>query len=303
MVRCYFMSIYHSAIEPLNSLLSYLSAFDHFCYNNAIMVILDLLKEIASALVAHAYAAPVCPVPGFPCPGSENLAQWLGRIAGGIVGSLLGIIAAMLIFYSLKLAVSGSDESNVTEVRNSYLHVIFGAVLVAGAAFIAATVPANSAVAVSGSIITNILVPMRNFFFTMIAAALTINIAFQGARLITAQDDGAAGTARQGILKGVIGLAAVLLTGVMVNAFGFDSITGAAVGISSLSASMELVGIGRFIMTIFGALAVVCIVVAGFFLVISGDEQLKDRSKKIIITTAVAIIVVMASAIILSVFF
>jgi uncharacterized membrane protein YozB (DUF420 family) len=137
----------------------------------------------------------------------------------------------------------------------------------------------------------------------MIAAALTINIGFQGARLIIAQDDGAAGTARQGILKGVIGLAAVLLAGVMINAFGFDSVTGAATAISSLGASAELIGIGTFIITIFGVLAVVCIIVAGIFLVISADEQLKDRSKKIIITTAVAILVVMASGIILSVFF
>jgi hypothetical protein len=279
------------------------------------MVLLDLIKAMVSAMLPHAYAAMpiVCPAQGIPCPAvASDFVLYLGRIPGAIAGSILGIITAMLIFYSLKLTVSGSDESNVTEVRNAYLHVIFGAVLVAGAAFIASTIPAFTGVTGPGSavqgiipkpIIENVLVPMRNFFFTMIAAALTINIGFQGARLIIAQDDGAAGTARQGILKGVIGLAAVLLAGVMINAFGFDSVTGAATAISSLGASAELIGIGTFIITIFGVLAVVCIIVAGIFLVISADEQLKDRSKKIIITTAVAILVVMASGIILSVFF
>lgn len=267
------------------------------------MAILPFLEHIASALVTHAHAAIVCPVPGFPCPTAISFNTYIGRIAGGIAGSVLGIVTGLLIFYSLKLTISGTDESNVTEVRNAYLHVIFGAVLVAGAAFIAAVVPANSGVVIPGSMIANILVPMKNFFFTMIAAALTINIGFQGARLITAQDDGAAGTARQGIIKGIIGLSAVLVAGIAVKAFGFDSITGAFIGPNSVFISMELSGIGRFIMTIFGVLAVICIVVAGFFLVISGDEQLKDRSKKIIITTAVAIIIVMASRIILSTFF
>ena len=269
------------------------------------MAILYLLEHITSALVTHASAAAFspCPIAGFPCPTTIFFPTYVGRIAQGIAGAALGIATGVLIFYSLKLTISGADESSATEVRNSYLHVIFGAVLVAGASFISAMVPATSAVAVPGSMIASILVPMKNFFFAMIAAALTINIAFQGARLITAQDESAAGAARQGIIKGVIGLTAVLLAGVAVKAFGFDSITGAAIAPSNTLFGTELTGIGSFIMTIFGVLAVVCIVVAGFFLVISGDEQLKDRSKKIIITTAVAIIVVMASYVILKIFF
>ncbi|TSC59551.1 MAG: hypothetical protein Greene041662_423 [Candidatus Peregrinibacteria bacterium Greene0416_62] len=269
------------------------------------MAILNLLNELASALITHASAAAFnpCPVAGFPCPTATFFPTYVGKIAQGIAGATLGIATGVLIFYSLKLTVSGADESSSTEVRNSYLHVIFGAVLVVGASFIAAMVPATSAVAAPGSMIASILVPMKNFFFFMVGAALTINIAFQGARLITAQDDSAAGSARQGLIKGIIGLTAVLLAGVAVNAFGFDSITGAPIAPSNVLFGTELTGIGSFIITIFGALSVACIVVAGFFLVVSGDEQLKDRSKKIIITTAVAIIVVMASYTILSIFF
>lgn len=267
------------------------------------MANLRIFEAIADILLETAYAAAVCPVPGFPCPGAENFSGYVGRIAGTIGGAALGITTAMLIFYSLKLATSGQDESHATEVRSAYLHVIYGAVLIAGASFIAATVPARSGVAVPTSLIMYVIIPMRNFFFTMVAAALTINIAYHGAKLIVVQEEGSAGAARQGIIKGVLGLAAVFLAGTAVNTFGFNAFTGAYTGVTTLFISEELTGIGRFLIVLLGALAVVCVVAAGFFLVISADEQLKDRSKKIIITVAVTLIVVMASAIILSVFF
>lgn len=264
-----------------------------------------LATEAAHAALVPAVAPTVCPVPGFPCTTGISIEAYLGRIAGTIGGSALGIVTAMLIFYSLKLATSGQDESHATEVRSAYLHVIYGAVLIAGASFIAATVPARSGVAQPASMIANVIIPMRNFFFTMVAAALTINIAYHGAKLIVVQEDSAAGAARQGIIKGVLGLAAVFLAGTAVNTFGFNEITGLFLlsGVSTAPISAELSGIGRFLIVLLGALAVVCVVAAGFFLVISADEQLKDRSKKIIITVAVTLIVVMASAIILSVFF
>lgn len=266
------------------------------------MAILSLLQELVPALVSHAYAAPVCPIVGLPCPTTISLTAFLGKVATGIAGSAFGIITAMLIFYSLKLTVSGQEESNVTEVRNAYLHVIYGAVIIAGASFLVALATLTPGVATPAPLINGILIPMRNFFFTMVTAALTINIGFQGARLITAQEESASGAARQGIVKGVLGLSAVLLAGAAVRAFGFDDITGLFLTADSSVISNELTGIGRFLITLLGALAMVCLVAAGFFLVVSTDEQLKDRSKKIVITTAVAILIVMASAIIISIF-
>lgn len=267
------------------------------------MAFLRIFEAIAGVLMETAYAAAVCPVPWLPCPGAENFSGYVGRIAGTIGGAALGITTAMLIFYSLKLATSGQDESHATEVRSAYLHVIYGAVLIAGASFIAATVPANSGVAQPTSMLLNVLVPMRNFFFTMVAAALTINIAFHGAKLIVVQEEGSLDASRKGIIKGVIGLAAVFLAGTAVNTFGFNAFTGAFTGVTTLFISAELTGIGRFLITILGALAVVCMVAAGFFLVISADEQLKDRSKKIIISVAITLIVVSSAYVILSVFF
>jgi hypothetical protein len=264
------------------------------------MVILRLLDIGYRSLIPIAEAVYYCPIPGFPCPtGGSYFADYLGKIAIGIGGSIVGIITGVLIFYSIKLAIGGSEESNVTEVRTAYLHVIFGAVLIAGASFIAAIVlpstgPASALGANPGSFITNVIIPMKKFFFGMMAAALIINIGYHGAQLIVSQDDSGMTNARQGMLRGAIGLTIVMISGTVLDAFNTNIIT---------DTNNELFGIGNFIITIFGALAVVAIVVAAIMLVVSVDEQLKDRAKKIMITVAISVLVVMSSKIIISTFF
>ncbi len=263
----------------------------------AILRILEIgwlsLMPIAEA------AAPYCPIPGFPCPsGGSYFTDYLGRIAAGIGASAAGIIGGLLIFYSLKLAISSTEESNVTEVRTAYLHVIFGAILIAGAAAIASIVPATSIIAVPGSTTTGgtfleVLEKMINFFFGMMAAAIIINIGYHGARLITAQDDSGGTNARQGMLRGAIGLTMVMVAGTVLGGFDTSSVT---------NINLELIGAGDFIITLLGALAVVAMVIASIMLVLSVDEQLKDRAKKIIISAGVSLIVVMASAIIITTF-
>jgi hypothetical protein len=135
---------------------------------------------------------------------------------------------------------------------------------------------------------------MKKFFFGMMAAALIINIGYHGAQLIVSQDDSGMTNARQGMLRGAIGLTIVMISGTVLDAFNTNIIT---------DTNNELFGIGNFIITIFGALAVVAIVVAAIMLVVSVDEQLKDRAKKIMITVAISVLVVMSSKIIISTFF
>ncbi len=258
------------------------------------MAILRIWEIGYLSLIPLAEAA-YCPIPGFPCPtGGSYFTDYLGRIAGGIAGSIAGIIAGMLIFYNLKLAISGTEESNVTEVRTAYLHVIFGAVLIAGASAISAIVAPASTTATPGTFISNIIIPMKQFFFGMMGTALVINIGYNGARLIVSQDDSGSSNAKQGILRGGIGLTIVMLVGTVLGAFETNVFTGI---------NDELLGAGNFIITIFGALAVVAMVIAAYILIVSADEQMKDRAKKIIITVGASIIVVMASAIIITTFF
>jgi uncharacterized membrane protein YozB (DUF420 family) len=55
----------------------------------------------------------------------------------------------------------------------------------------------------------------------------------------------------------------------------------------------EMKGIILFLLTIFGTLCVVALIVAGVFLVISFDESLKDRAKKVVIGTLTALVFVL----------
>lgn len=255
-----------------------------------ILAITDLLRR----LLIPTAAAVFCPVSWLPCPSpQQTFTEYLGRIATGIAAAIGGIILAMIIFYSVKLATSGSDETQVSEIRSAYLHIMFGAVLVAGASWIVSIVPATSGVATPGTFISNIITPVQDFFFSMIGAALVINVGYHGARLIMAQDDSASSTARQGIFRGAIGLTMVMIGGTVLGSFT----VGTTVPIQN-----ELIGIGNFIITVFGALSLVALVAAGIMLVVSVDEQLKERAKKIIIGVGISVIVVSASRIIITVF-
>jgi len=58
---------------------------------------------------------------------------------------------------------------------------------------------------------------------------------------------------------------------------------------------VELAGIARFLLTIFGALAVIGILAAGVMLIVSVDESLKDKAKKLVIACMIALVIVIAS--------
>src|SRR5690606_33535568 len=89
---------------------------------------------------------------------------------------------------------------------------------------------------------------------------------------------------------GLIGVAIVLLADVTVDYF--------RPGARSIGLAGEIGGIVEFLLTIIGALAVLGFIVAGFMLVVSTDESLKDRAKKAIFATVVTMIIVLASSLI-----
>jgi hypothetical protein len=265
----------------------------NFWYNYVIMPILRI-GNLALSILIPAVEAAYCPITGFPCPSGGNyFSDYLGRIATGIAVAVAGIIAGMIIFYSLKLAVSGSNESHVTEVRNAYLHLVFGAVLIAGAGWIARIVLPSSAVATPGLFNTNVLKPVQNFFFGMMGMALVVNIGYHGARLIVSQDDSGMSNARQGMIRGIIGLTIVMVCAAVLGSFHIGNDT---------NIKLELFGAGNFIITIFGALALVALVVAGLMLVISVEEQVKERAKKIMLSVMISVIVVSAAGAVITAF-
>src|SRR5262245_9272 len=130
-------------------------------------ILRTILYTFPQALAAY------CPIGNIPCPtgagGGQPLDLYMTRITNGIQTALFGMLAGMLIFYTVKLAMSSSEENYVTESRNAYFHAIFGAILITGASYLAATVPANSYGIVNAPLVstTGILARVTQFFFLM----------------------------------------------------------------------------------------------------------------------------------------
>jgi len=208
--------------------------------------------------------------------------------------ALFGILFAGVIYYGFRLLMGGEDEAAITEVKAGFGHALFGAVLVGSAGLIAASF-STSGQPVDVTPLQQTIVSVIGFFTGFVGTALIINIVIQGVRLITAQDDSQIDKAKKGLLYGMIGVVFVMLADPIVNSFA-PSTAGAT------EVASQARGIAEFLITIFGALAVIAMIVGGLMLVVSVDEQLKDRGKKIIIGGIISIIVVIASFSIINLF-
>lgn len=248
---------------------------------------------IAAALPQAAFAASnpnpaiiqTCVVPGISCLGGDIASYLNSTILEGARIAFAGLVFGSIIYYGIKLIVIPENENSVTETKQAFQYALFGVVLMLGAELIAESFVTGGVVEPAG--VATVLGSLVIFMKAMLAAALLVNISIQGFRMITATDDGAMTKARTRLLHGVYGAAIVLLATPVVNMiFGRSYSTGVT----------ELVGIANYIITIFGLLAVVALIVSGILLVVSVDESLKDRAKKLAIASLVALIVVISAA-------
>ena len=194
---------------------------------------------------------------------------------------------AMLIFYGIKLLVGSHNESTVSEVKMAYGHALAGAVLVGGAFLFADTFASPTGNLVDEAPFNTVVVNAIVFFKALLATVVLLNIVIQGIRLVVAVEEGDIDKARKRLLHGMIGAAFVILASAIVDSF--------YVSTSPSPIVAEAFGIARFALTIFGAVAVIGLIVSGIMLIVSVDESLKDRSKKLVITSVVALAVVIAS--------
>jgi len=206
--------------------------------------------------------------------------------------ALKGLLLASLIYYGLRLLFTADSDNAATETKQAYTYAVFAAVLVLGADLLSVafgTPGSIQPVVVEGIMLTYVL----PFIEGLVVAALVANIAFQGFRMIVASDEGELGKARKRFLHGAIGVAIVLLAFPIVT-----TITGKSIG----TATSELAGIGNFLITLFGALAVLGVIVSGIMLVISVDESFKEKARKLLIGSIVALIVVISAAALINLF-
>lgn len=196
------------------------------------------------------------------------------------------VLFAMFVFYGFKLVVKSHDESAQTEARQAFNQAVFGTALVGGAFLIGSSfaIPDPSIVAEGG--VNSVMLSVALTITALVFTGVIVNIFIQAYRLITAAEEGSIDTAKKRLIHGAIGGGIAILAISAVNAF-----FGVNVGLIN----SELVGIGNFLATIFGAMAVLGIFIAGIMLVVGVEESTKDRAKKLLLVSLVALVIVIAA--------
>lgn len=229
--------------------------------------------------------------------GGGGVAGLSGYAAGTVVDILgvlfIGVAVAMFAYYAAIFITSSNDESKIKEAKTAYAHAITGGAIVSLASLIVfAFTPGFSG---PGSAVVN--VGILNIGFSnvivyiklILSAALTVNLVTQGTRMIAAQEQGEIDKAKKRLLFGFIGVGFILVANMFVTA-AFPPLSGAASGIA-----LEIRGLANFLLVAFALLAVIAFIMAGVMLVISTDEQLKEKSKTVIKTSVISMAVVIAA--------
>lgn len=271
------------------------------CYNDRNMQrqILRLLAALAGiafpAIVHAAYSIDTglidpCITGDLACNG--NLSDlYKDTILKAATQAFKGFLLGSLLYYGLRLLFTADSDNASTETKQAFVYAVTAAILVGGAEIIAGAFEIGTVdPSEVGGVFETTVLP---FIMGLLSAALIANVTIQGILMIVSSDEGGATKARKRFIHGIIGVAIALLASPFVKAI---------MGKNSSPIVDEAVGIGDFLITIFGILAVVGVIVSGFMLILSVDESLKDKARKLLISCIVALIVVISSAALLHLF-
>lgn len=241
---------------------------------------------------AAAQSISVCGlVPGLPCAsgGADGAVSFTQAI---IIPALMSVfIAVSLLFffyYAVRLMLESEDESTIAETKSAYGYAIAGVAVVSLSQFIVSGTGIGTANIVDAAPVQSAVGLVIDYLLAMTSAAVTAMMVYQAFRIILLQgQESEIEQQKKRFFHGLLGVAVILLAGPLVNGFLPGSTSGLL--------ATEVVGVINFLLTAFGALCVLGIVVAGIMMTISTDEGLKDRAKKAMFATVVSLIVVLCS--------
>ncbi len=241
-----------------------------------------------------------------PCPSQPGFAAIYAFVTkvqfmSNIQAIFIAVASLMFLYYAVRLLIEGDEESTVSEVRSAYSYGITGAAIVSLTSLIVQAVGQNTTTNVGLVDTTAALTAIGRvtiYYRYMVAAAVSAIIVYQGIRLIVAQgDDAEMQKQKKSFLYTLVGVSVILLVNSVIEAFVIPLYGGTG---NSGALALEIVGIANFLLELLGALAVLTFIAAGFFLVISTDDSLKEKAKKTMFTTVVTLIIVLVCRIVIS---
>lgn len=255
-----------------------------------------MIAAIPATALAVSFPTPAiintCAVPGLSCLGGDmttyiNITVLrAARIAYG------GVLFGAMIYYGLKLLFTSTSSDNAfSEAKQAYEYAILGTIFFLCAELVASSFTTQGLVNTTGVIST--FQTIIYLFKSALSVALLANIAVEGFRMIAAVEEQEITKARQRFIQGIVGAAIVILGGAIVQSV-YQSDTSSGV--------LQIRGLANFLITVFGFLAVLAVIIGGIMLVLSVDESLKDRARKIITTSLIAVLIVVAASVFVNFF-
>lgn len=238
-----------------------------------------------------AWAFTVIQPPGTTGGGMAGFVTYVGQLIPALYGMFIGFAFLMLFVYAATMILYSNDESAKTEAKSAYVYAMIGMAVVGISGFIAqAIMPSGTASIVKPADVDPYLNNIVTYAKGAVSIALIVNIVIQGFRLVLSQGEQEyIDRARKRLFYSFVGAVFVILAQAIVLAVD-PSQSSTLDGLTA-----EGVGIANFLLTFVGAGAVIAIIIAGIFLVVSVDESLKDKAKTIIKSSLITLIVVVVS--------
>jgi len=258
--------------------------------------LLVLLPALLLPWPVYAQLNP-CPIPLLPC-GGGGAAGASSYVADTIFPALrIGFVTlglAYFFYYAVVLLLSGNQEESSKDIKQAYETAIYGAAFVSLATFIVE----------SFNDPTNIINPtpietgISNVIFWMkliLAVVATAHITIQAFRLILLEArEGEAEKVKRRFLEGLLGVGMILLANPVVEAI--------EPGARSAILAEEVRGAANYILELFAALIVVSFLAAGAMLILSVNEDLKEKAKKVMKNAVIATVVVLVAYVLVNFF-
>lgn len=249
---------------------------------------------------------------GIPSPPTETgqkiatdlLLSGLGYVK--VLAVVIGILFITLQGY--RLVMAGGDEEELTKVKKSIVYIIIAFVLLSMSQDIAKIFDMSK-----GTIIgtpSNILKTVHlfdrqveilmTFVKYIVGAIATTIIVLSGLQMVTGgSDEEEVKTQKSRIFYSLFGLIVLTIGDIAINKVFYNvdkevysGVTGVKPSINVTEGVQQLIGITNYVVTFFGVMAVLMLIIAAIFYATSaGNEDQMSQAKRIIIATVIAMII------------